>query len=178
MRTRAESGTIGAAPGTLLGDRGGNLAARYHYRSGRPLASTGPALRGLDQDLGEQAAPLPDVLPWDPTMTTSSGRVPPENNGCPPGYFAPFVAPGEPGAVAVPGRTDYALRCRLMATSSPATIQDESGISMAEAAAVYTEAVKDTAKQVGGAIGTGLSWLPWIVIGLAAFAAISAASDL
>ena len=42
-------------------------------------------------------------------MTTSSGRVPPENNGCPAGYFAQFVAPGEPGAVAVPGRTDYAL---------------------------------------------------------------------
>jgi len=115
-----------------------------------------PLLAGLGQDYRT------DVQPWDPSLTVSSGRQPVQNNGCPPGYFAQFVAPGEAGAVTVPGKS-YALRCRLMATTTAETIKDESGISMAEAVDVYRLAVADTVHQVGGAVGSALSWTPYIL---------------
>jgi len=115
-----------------------------------------PLLAGLGQDYGTP------VVAWDPTLTVSSGRQPVQNNGCPPGYFAQFVAPGELGAVSIPGKT-YALRCRLMATTTAETIKDESGISMSEAVEVYRQAVADTVHQVGGAVSAAFSWSPWIL---------------
>lgn len=159
---------------TLLGDRGQTLGARYHYRGGASVVS----LRGLEVDpMGNPIYVAPsadDIRPWDPSLTTTSGRQPVQNNGCPDGYFAQFVAIGEPGAVAVPGR-GYALRCRLMASSTPETIAHESGISTSEAIAVYTDAIKDTARQVGQAGARLLSWTPWLVLGLGAIAAWSLA---
>ena len=115
-----------------------------------------PLVAGLGQDYRT------DVLPWDSSLTVSSGRQPVQNNGCPPGYFAQFVAPGEAGAVTVPGKS-YALRCRLMATTTAETIKDESGISMSEAVDVYRQAVADTVSQVGAAVSTAFSWTPWIL---------------
>lgn len=97
-------------------------------------------------------------------MTTASGRQPIQNNGCPEGYFAQFVAPGEPGSIAVAGKS-YALRCRLMTTSTAQTIQEESGISWREAVDVYTGAVVDTLEQGRRAATRALSWTPWLVGG-------------
>lgn len=104
------------------------------------------------------------MVPWDPTLTTASGRQPVQNNGCPEGYFAQFVAPGEPGSIAVPGKS-YALRCRLMTTSSAQTIQEESGISAREALEIYTGAVADTLEQGRRAAARAFSWTPWLVGG-------------
>lgn len=147
---------------TLLGDRGQTLGARYHYRGGAAVVS----LAGLGAD--------PDIRPWDPGLTTTSGRQPVQNNGCPDGYFAQFVGVGEPWATQVPGK-NYALRCRLMATTTPETIVSESGITLDEALGVYRDAVQDTARQVGGAVAQAFSWTPWLVLGLGAIAAWSLA---
>ncbi len=100
------------------------------------------------------------MISWDATLSIASGRQPPQNNGCPDGYFAQFVGPGEYGAIRVPGET-YALRCRRMATTTPETIVSESGVTWSEAVQVYTQAAQDTARQVAGA----LSWTPWVVGG-------------
>ncbi len=85
------------------------------------------------------------------------------NQGCPDGYFAQFVGVGEPEAQTyAPGK---AVRCRRMATTTPETIVAESGITWSEAVDVYTEAVQDTARQVGGAVAGALSWTPWLLGG-------------
>src|SRR5713101_8023061 len=117
-----------------------------------------PRVAGLGQDLE------PYVV-WDSTLTVSQGRQPVQNNGCPAGYFAQYVGPGEPSAIFYPGRTDLAIRCRLMATTTPQTIVSESGVTATEAMAVYTDAIKDTAHQVGGAVASALSWTPYLLIG-------------
>ena len=129
----------------------------------RPPAAPAVRLMALGQDVPAAPPSQPDVVTWDPTMTTSTGRGIPENAGCPDGYFAQFVGQGEPGAVSVPGKS-YAVRCRLMTTTTPQTIVSESGITWREAADVYAGAVADTAKGWGAAIQQALSWAPWILI--------------
>jgi len=109
----------------------------------------------------------PDIIPWDPSLPYAMRGVD-VNRGCPDGYFAQFVGIGEPSAVTVPGKT-YALRCRLMQTSNAQTIQEESGTTAAENLAIYTEALKDTAGDIGSAIKLGG---PWVVLGLVALAII------
>lgn len=109
----------------------------------------------------------PDIIPWDPSLPYPMRGVD-VNRGCPDGYFAQFVGIGEPGAVAIPGKT-YALRCRLMQTSTAQTIQEESGTTATENLAIYTEALKDTASDIGSAVKIGG---PWIVVGLVALAVI------
>jgi len=159
-------GRNGTAPGARLGNGQSGAGARtvvpgdpvphdlIPWNPHTPMSR--PLLAGLGLDYRT------DVVPWDPTMSVSSGRTPAQNNGCPPDYFAQFVAPGEFGAVAVPGKT-YALRCRLMATTTADTIKDESGISMSEAVDVYRHAVADTVSQVGAAVSSAFSWTPWIL---------------
>jgi hypothetical protein len=121
-------------------------------------------LARLGQDAGEILTPgQADVVAWDPTLSLSSGRQPPVNNGCPDQYFAQYVGIGEPGAITVPGKT-YAVRCRLMATTTADTIVSESGITAREAMDVYTGAVADTYRQVKQGVSFGLSWLPWVLI--------------
>ncbi len=153
-----------AAPSALRGF-GDNPDEVYGYLPTRSVYRR-PMLVGLGQDmpvLGTRA----DVVPWDASLAVSSGRVPPQNNGCPADYFAQFVGRGEPGGVAVAG-TGYALRCRLMATSTPQTIVDESGVTIGEALDVYQQAVKDTARQVGAAAAQAFSWTPYLLWGAAA----------
>lgn len=61
------------------------------------------------------------------------------------------------------GRPHYWLRCRRLATSTPETIRSESAMSVGEAAAVVTEAVKDTARQVSAGVTAALGWTPWVL---------------
>lgn len=61
------------------------------------------------------------------------------------------------------GSPYYWLRCRRLATSTPETIRSESAMSVGEAAAVVTEAVKDTARQVGATVSAALDWTPWVL---------------
>src|SRR5258708_28169484 len=90
-------------------------------------------MAALAQDAPELLTPgVVDVLAWDPNLGVTSGRVPPENNGCPAGYFAQFVGIGEPAAVAGPGET-CALRCRLSATTTPRPTAREPGITLRQA---------------------------------------------
>src|SRR5258707_15276147 len=105
-------------------------------------------MAALAQDAPELLTPgVVDVLAWDPNLGVTSGRQPVENNGCPDGYFAQFVGIGEPAAVAVPGKA-YALRCRLIATSTPTSIVHESGVTLREAETILTGAVADTYRQL------------------------------
>lgn len=125
----------------------------------------------IGQDFFTQGV-LADIVPFDPTLPyldrPVSGLL--INRGCPPGYFAQLVGAGEPGAVVVniPGVvSNQAVRCRLMATSDAGSITYESGTTAAESLAIYTEAIKDTA----GDIGAGLKFgLPWVALGLATLA--------
>jgi len=157
----------GTAPGARLGNGQSGAGARtvvpgdpvpHDLIPWNPAAPMSRPLLAAGLGLDYQT----DVLPWDPALAASSGRTPVQNNGCPPGYFAQFVAPGEPGSVAVPGKS-YALRCRLMATTTAETIKDESGISMSEAVDVYRLAVADTVSQVSSAVGAAFSWMPYIL---------------
>lgn len=84
-------------------------------------------LQGLGQD---------DVLPYDLSLPYDP-RGSEINRGCPEGYFAQLVEPGTIGATPVPGKP-YALRCRLMATTTAQTIADESGASAAESWYTFT----------------------------------------
>jgi hypothetical protein len=117
--------------------------------------------------LGRLGQDTPDVVPWDPHGTASQGRADVWNAGCPDGYFAQFVGVGEPGATPAPGKTGEFVRCRLLATTTQQTVQDESGITSEEAVQVYTRAVADTAQQVKTTVQTALSWSPFILGGAA-----------
>lgn len=72
----------------------------------------------------------PDSLPWDPARPNQSRPDAPKdfyNPGCPDGYFAEAVPAGTD-----PNATDYGnplagMVCRLVATTTPATIVDEAG---------------------------------------------------
>lgn len=113
---------------------------------------------------------MSETLPYDFTRPLADTRGP-WNGGCPEGYFAQFVAPGEPDAAEY-GSPVVAVRCRLMATSTPETIVTESGATWGETLDVYQEAARDALdpSRRAGAVGigpmfAGLSWL--IPVGLA-----------
>jgi len=127
-----------------------------------------------------------DVVRFDPSLPyTDRPSVPGApaggfvlNQGCPPAYFAQLVGAGEPGAIgpiSIPGVVSGGyVRCRLGATTTPGTIMEETGITWDEAVDVYTQAARDTAHQVGGALEQArdvleqaLSWTPWIIGGAA-----------
>jgi hypothetical protein len=107
----------------------------------------------------------PDVLPWrdDRPWTDRPG----DQAGCPPGYACQFVAPGSDSALPYPGGNGSTwVRCRLIATTTPATTPVESGTSWAEWFGIGTGAVRDTAADVAGAAPT-LGWLGLGGVGLA-----------
>lgn len=111
--------------------------------------------------LGQDEAPG-DVRPYDFSRPYTD-RGSEWNRGCPPDYFAQFVGEGESGALSyAPGK---AVRCRLMATTSAASIQEESGITWSESLDIYTGAVEDTARQLGGAVAGAFGWTPWLLGG-------------
>lgn len=108
----------------------------------------------------------PDTLPYDSTLQANPGAALKVNRGCPAGYFVLFTANGPV--------------CRLLATSTPETVQQETGITWGETASIYTSAIGDTARQVGtvvaavpsalASLGQGLLWA---VGGLAALLALA-----
>lgn len=108
-----------------------------------------------------------DLLPYD------FGRPYPHevewNRGCPSGYFPQFVAPGAEAAQEY--RPGMAVRCRALATLTPTTIAEESGLSWEEYAGVVVDAAGDTAGDLYEAAQEGArlaSWLlPVVVLGVA-----------
>lgn len=87
-----------------------------------------------------QGNPVPEIIPYDPSLpyTRPGAKI---NNGCPDGYFAQFMPPGDLTAVhvTIPGvASDSWLRCRLMATTTQQTIADESGKTAADSWYNYT----------------------------------------
>lgn len=121
-----------------------------------------------------------DIVAFDPALPYTDRYAIPGapaggyvlNQGCPPNYFAQLVGAGEPGAVGpitIAGVVNRGyVRCRLSATTTPRTIMDETGVTWTEAMNVYTQAVRDTASQVGEAARKALDWTPWIAGGVVA----------
>lgn len=102
---------------------------------------------------------MAETLPFDSNLAQSDRAG--WNAGCPLGYFAQFVAPDAVDAGVIPpgflgASGGSGIRCRLMATSSAATIQSESGTSTDETLQIFTDAVQDTAHQILPGLGLGL----------------------
>lgn len=93
----------------------------------RPSRAPWVALQGFGAD---------DVVSYDPSLPYDRAGAE-INRGCPEGYFAQLVEPGTIGATPVPGKP-YALRCRLMTTTTAQTISDESGATAAESWYAFT----------------------------------------
>ena len=118
--------------------------------------------------LGDLDPAAPDTLPYDFSHQANPDAGDEPNRGCPVGYFAQYVGPGEPDA-APSGNPAAWIRCRKVASSTAATVQQESAITPDEQLGIYTGALADTARQIGAAlpsIGKGL------VVGLVALAVI------
>ncbi len=137
------------------------------------------------QGLG-QAARLPDVVAWDPSLLTQPDHPVLFQRGCPADYFSEFVAPGTSGAKPYPlsmiGGDPNQLsqgtwvRCRLMATTTPETLAAETGLSPSETLQVFTGAAEDTIEQiperVRRAVEVAFDFSKWAVVGLATVAAL------
>jgi hypothetical protein len=94
------------------------------------------------------------------------------NRGCPPGYFAQFVAAGEadatqpPRVVVMGGPT--AIRCRIIEGYTPQVNAVETGQAEAESWNNFVEEVGNVAASVGENVGWGLGTIaPWLLAGLA-----------
>ena len=118
--------------------------------------------------LGELDPAAPDILPYDFSHQANPDAGDEQNRGCPVGYFAQYVGPGEPDA-APSGNPAAWIRCRKVASSTAQTIQDESAITAQEQLDIYRKAIEDTVRQFGAGLpsfGRGL------VVGLVAIAVI------
>ncbi len=128
----------------------------------------------------------PDLVAWDPTRRANPTAGEVLNRGCPVGYFAQLVAPGEALAVDYGNPASW-IRCRRLAGTSAKVIQaevKESGTSWRETAALYAGAIRDTAG-ISGRPGAwrAFSWLPnvprwgaWALGGAAALVVVTAAA--
>jgi len=129
---------------------------------------------GLGQDIYTPAdlavQGQPDVVAFDPTLPHTDRPVSSMliNRGCPVGYFAQLVGPGEPGAVQVPRIPGVTVgpewfRCRLAASSTAGTITSETGTTWREQLSVYQDAVQDTVRQVGERAEKAFAWAPYVL---------------
>jgi hypothetical protein len=105
----------------------------------------------------------PMVVAFDPALPYAEHLA--DNRGCPDGYFAQYVEPN--GVDYQPPGKSYALRCRLIATSTAETIQEESAAPFwVNAALNFDQGVRTLGGGLAAAAGAGLQVLaPWLIGG-------------
>src|SRR5713226_1182215 len=99
-----------------------------------------------------------DLLIYDFSKQANPSASDEWNRGCPVGFFAQFVGPGEPQAAPY-GNPAAWVRCRRVATTDAATIEQESAVTAQEQLDVYRKALEDTARQIGAALPQIGKWL-------------------
>jgi hypothetical protein len=151
-------------------DTDGGLYA-YKFASRQALPKPRYWLSGMGQDapdLFPGAQPQPVVIAFDPTLpyTEQVG----DNRGCPVGYFAQRVAPGEtaasqPASIGIVPGGSVAVRCRQIQGYTPAVNAQETGQAAGDSWLNAVNAVGDAARSAAGAIGTGLQFsLSWLAV--------------
>jgi hypothetical protein len=135
-----------------------------------PAGLVARSLRGMGQDAPDLFGPpvLPVVIAFDPALPYAEQVG--DNRGCPPGYFAQRVAPGEtassqPASIGIVPGGSVAVRCRLMDGYTPAVNAQETGQAAADSWLNAVNAVGDVASRAASALGTGLQFsLSWIAV--------------
>jgi hypothetical protein len=146
-------------------------------RHGSRTLTQGPPSAAIFETEAPTLAPgagAPEIVTWDPSKQTNPGAAHPLNRGCPAGYFAELVAPRTGGAISY-GDPNQWVRCRLLRTTTAATIQRETGRSWRETLNIATSAARDTGEQLRQTLPTVRGWLiiaigGALALGAAAFA--------
>ena len=121
-------------------------------------------------DLAIAANPMLEALPedlrsWDPTRPYAAERPSGDtwwNAGCPPEFFAQFVAKDQPFAIDY-GNPNSGIRCARVATMTPEKLAYQSGISAWESMEHFNQALQQTGRDI---VSTALPWGLLLGVGL------------